>query len=53
MGFQHLTPERRREIAQQGGASVPPEKRAYSKDKALAKSAGAKGGAQPRKTSGE
>lgn len=53
MGFQHLTPEQRREIAQKGGASVDPSKRAFSRDRTLARSAGAKGGAVPRKTTDE
>lgn len=44
-GFALMTPERRREIAKLGGASVPKHKRAYSRDRRLASEAGAKGGA--------
>lgn len=43
-GFACMTPERRAEIARKGGASVPAHKRAYAKDRALAASAGRKGG---------
>jgi general stress protein YciG len=43
-GFAALSPEKRREIAALGGASVPPQKRAFSKDPELAHYAGAKGG---------
>ncbi len=43
-GFACLTPERRREIARKGGASVPAHKRSFSKDHALAAIAGSKGG---------
>jgi general stress protein YciG len=43
-GFAAMTPERRREIARKGGASVPGEKRSFAKDRALAASAGRKGG---------
>jgi len=44
-GFAALSPERRREIAAKGGASVPADKRAFSSKPGLAASAGAKGGA--------
>ena len=47
-GFAALSPERRREIAAKGGASVRPENRAFSRDNALASTAGAKGGAASR-----
>lgn len=50
-GFASLSPERRREIAAKGGASVPADKRSFSQDRTLASTAGAKGGAA--KTSGE
>jgi general stress protein YciG len=43
-GFAAMSPERVREIAKKGGASVPNEKRAFSKDKDLAAEAGRKGG---------
>lgn len=47
-GFAGMTPERRREIARLGGASVPADKRTFSKDKDLASSAGQKGGSSSR-----
>lgn len=43
-GFACMTPERRKEIAQKGGASVPSHKRSFSRDRDLATSAGRKGG---------
>jgi general stress protein YciG len=43
-GFASMSPERRREIAAMGGKSIPPEKRTFSKDRELAKSAGRAGG---------
>lgn len=43
-GFAAMNPERRREIARKGGASVSPEKRSFSKSRDLATSAGRKGG---------
>jgi general stress protein YciG len=43
-GFAAMNPERRKEIARQGGASVPGEKRSFAKDRDLAASAGRKGG---------
>lgn len=43
-GFAAMSPERRREIARKGGASVPADKRSFSKDRDLAASAGKKGG---------
>ena len=39
-----MTPEKRREIATKGGAGVPAEKRAFSRDRELAAEAGRKGG---------
>lgn len=39
-----MDPERRREIARKGGASVPADKRSFSKNRDLAISAGQKGG---------
>lgn len=43
-GFAAMDPEKQREIARKGGASVPDEKRSFSQDRDLAASAGAKGG---------
>jgi general stress protein YciG len=43
-----MNPERRREIARKGGASVPGEKRSFAKDRDLAASAGRKGGEASR-----
>lgn len=47
-GFAMMDPERRREIARRGGASVPSEKRSFAQDRDLAASAGKKGGAASR-----
>ena len=41
-GFASMDEERRREISLKGGASVPDEKRSFSKDRALASEAGRK-----------
>ena len=43
-GFAKLSPERRREIAAEGGRSVEPQERAFSKDRDLAARAGRTGG---------
>lgn len=43
-GFACMDPERRREIARKGGASVPGEKRSFAQDRELAATAGRKGG---------
>ncbi len=43
-GYAGMDPERRRAIAAKGGAAVPKEKQAYSKDPELASRAGRKGG---------
>jgi general stress protein YciG len=43
-GFAAISPERRREIAARGGASVPPGKRSFSQNRELAASAGRIGG---------
>lgn len=43
-GFAKLSPERRRQIASKGGASVEPQERAFSRDPALAARAGRLGG---------
>lgn len=47
-GFAAMNPERRREIARKGGASVPSEKRSFAKNRDLAASAGRKGGEASR-----
>lgn len=47
-GFAVMSPERRREIAAKGGASVPAEKRSFSQDRNLAASAGRVGGSSSR-----
>jgi hypothetical protein len=39
-----MDPERRREIARRGGASVPSDKRSFAQDRSLAADAGRKGG---------
>lgn len=43
-GFASMNPEKLREISKKGGQSVPPEKRMFAKDRALASAAGRKGG---------
>ena len=43
-GFAAMSPEMRREVASRGGKSVPPERRAYSINRQLAKDAGRVGG---------
>lgn len=48
-GFAAMDPERRREIARKGGASVPAEKRAFAVDRDLAVGAGGKGGKVSRR----
>jgi general stress protein YciG len=47
-GFAAMDPDRRREIARRGGASVPSEKRSFAQDRDLAASAGRKGGSASR-----
>lgn len=47
-GFAAMDPDRRREIARKGGASVPNEKRSFAKDRDLAANAGRKGGSTSR-----
>lgn len=49
-GFASMTPERRREIARKGGASVPADKRSFSAQAGLAASAGRVGGSRPKPT---
>jgi general stress protein YciG len=43
-----MDPDRRREIARKGGASVPGEKRSFTRDRDLAANAGRKGGSSSR-----
>lgn len=47
-GFASMDPERRREVARKGGASVPSEKRSFAKNRDLAANAGRKGGSAAR-----
>jgi general stress protein YciG len=47
-GFASMDPDRRREIARKGGASVPGDKRSFFKDRDLTASAGSKGGEKSR-----
>lgn len=47
-GFACMDPDRRREIARKGGASVDPANRSFSKDRDLAARAGCKGGSSSR-----
>lgn len=49
-GFASMDPDRRREIARKGGASVPANKRSFSRSADLAATAGQKGGSTPRQT---
>ena len=43
-GFAAMDPDKRREIARKGGASVPNYKRSFFRDPMLAERAGRKGG---------
>lgn len=43
-GFAAMDPDKVRAIASKGGKAVPPERRSFSRDRALATSAGRKGG---------
>lgn len=47
-GFAAMSPDKRREIAAKGGASVPAEKRSFSQNRDLAASAGRIGGSSVR-----
>ncbi|HEY5107031.1 MAG TPA: KGG domain-containing protein [Caulobacteraceae bacterium] len=47
-GFAAMEPDRRKEIARRGGASVPSEKRSFAQNRDLAANAGRKGGAASR-----
>ena len=49
-GFASMDPEKQREIARRGGASVPPESRSFSQNRELAREAGRKGGEAGKKT---
>lgn len=49
-GFAAMDPDRRREIARKGGASVPKAKRSFSQSRELASLAGTKGGKTSRRT---
>lgn len=42
-----MDPERQREIARRGGASVPHDKRSFAQNRDLARAAGRKGGEAP------
>lgn len=48
-GFAAMDPQRQRALARLGGQSVPADKRSFSTNSTLAKSAGSKGGNAPRK----
>lgn len=48
-GFAAMSPERRTELARKGGASVKPQNRTFSKDRALAARAGRTGGERSAK----
>lgn len=47
-GFAGMDPDRRREIARKGGASVPADKRSFAAQAGLAASAGRVGGSRPK-----
>lgn len=47
-GFASMSPERRRELARQGGTAVPGEKRFFATNPDLAREAGRKGGSASR-----
>jgi uncharacterized protein len=47
-GFAAMDPDRRREIARRGGASVPNDKRSFAQNRELAAKAGRKGGRTSR-----
>ena len=51
-GFAAMSPEKRREIARKGGASVPDHKRSFAKDRDLAATAGRLGGEAPHRSRG-
>lgn len=45
-GFAAMDPDKRRELARKGGASVPDHKRSFYQNRELAASAGAVGGSR-------
>lgn len=47
-GFACMSPEKRTEIARKGGASIPADKRSFSRSRELAVAAGRKGGENSR-----
>ena len=47
-GFAAMDPDKRREVARKGGASVPAAKRSFARVRDLAASAGSKGGEASR-----
>ena len=47
-GFASFSPEKLRQVAAKGGASVKAENRSFSKSRELATKAGAKGGSSSR-----
>ncbi len=47
-GFAAMSPEKRREIARKGGASLPAERRSFSRNPQLAVEAGRKGGSRSK-----
>jgi uncharacterized protein len=49
-GFASMDPARVREIASQGGNSVPSEKRPFARNRQLAAEAGRKGGQRSHRT---
>lgn len=51
-GFASMDPDRRREIARKGGASVPSAKRSFSQSADLAARAARVGGSTSRRTVG-
>lgn len=46
-GFAAMDPEKQRELARKGGASVKAENRSFARDRQLAAEAGRKGGEAP------
>ena len=44
-----MTPEKRREVSSLGGKAIPREKRAFSRNRELAREAGRKGGTAARR----
>lgn len=48
-GFASMDPEKQRELARKGGASVAPQNRSFAQNRDLAASAGRKGGQASQK----